>query len=125
MILDTNAISAVADGDLAIQESFSSAPVVAIPVIALGEYRFGLAQSKQRAQYEQWLAEHLGDFRTLNVDVETSVNYAEIHLELKRAGSPIPVNDLWIAALARQHRLPILSRDRHFDVVKGIRRIGW
>jgi tRNA(fMet)-specific endonuclease VapC len=45
--------------------------------------------------------------------------------ELKRAGTPIPTNDLWIAALCRQHDLPLLSRDRHFDRVPGLRRIAW
>jgi len=41
------------------------------------------------------------------------------------AGTPIPANDCWIAALAQQHRLPIISQDRHFDSVKGIQRIGF
>lgn len=44
---------------------------------------------------------------------------------LKRAGQPIPGNDVWIAALGRQHALPILSLDRHFDLVAGVRRISW
>ena len=42
-----------------------------------------------------------------------------------KAGQPIPENDLWIAALARQHRLPILSNDAHFDQVSGVKRLGW
>jgi predicted nucleic acid-binding protein len=46
-------------------------------------------------------------------------------LELKRMGKPIPANDLWIAALCRQHSFPLSSRDRHFDVVPGIKRIEW
>ena len=41
------------------------------------------------------------------------------------AATEIPSNDIWIAALCRQHSLPLLSRDRHFDLVPGIRRIGW
>jgi predicted nucleic acid-binding protein len=63
--------------------------------------------------------------RVLNITEETSIWYAEIRLELKRTGKPIPTNDLWIAALCRQHNLPLLSRDRHFDLVAGLRRIGW
>jgi predicted nucleic acid-binding protein len=51
--------------------------------------------------------------------------YAEITLELKRKGKPIPTNVVWIAALCRQHSLPLLSRDRHFDLVAGTKRIGW
>jgi predicted nucleic acid-binding protein len=44
---------------------------------------------------------------------------------LRQAGKPIPTNDLWIAALCRQHGLPLLSRDRHFDVVSGVQRLEW
>lgn len=42
-----------------------------------------------------------------------------------KAQYPIPGNDFWIAALMRQHALPLLSQDRHFDFVSGIRRVGW
>ena len=51
--------------------------------------------------------------------------YASIRMELKRSGNPIPSNDAWIAALARQHALPVLSNDAHFDVVQGIVRIAF
>jgi len=61
----------------------------------------------------------------LDVGEVTSAQYAELRLELKRAGTPIPTNDLWIAALCRQHAWPILSRDRHFDLVKGVMRVSW
>jgi tRNA(fMet)-specific endonuclease VapC len=44
---------------------------------------------------------------------------------LKQAGHPVPANDAWIAALALEHRLPVLSRDRHFDDVRGLRRESW
>jgi tRNA(fMet)-specific endonuclease VapC len=57
--------------------------------------------------------------------IETSAYYAAIRSELKASGSTIPANDAWIAALARQHRLPIVSRDTHFDKVKNIERLGW
>jgi tRNA(fMet)-specific endonuclease VapC len=48
-----------------------------------------------------------------------------VRASLKKAGRPIPANDVWIAALAIQHRLPVMSRDEHFDVVPGLRRQGW
>ena len=55
----------------------------------------------------------------------TAEQYAEIRYELKRRGRPIPGNDLWIAALGRQHHLPLLSRDEHFDFVPKLKRIRW
>ncbi len=61
----------------------------------------------------------------LDVQEPTTHYYAEITLELKRKGKPIPTNDIWIAALCRQHSLPLLSRDRHFDLVAGTKRIEW
>ncbi len=58
-------------------------------------------------------------------DSDTARYYAEIRSGLQQAISPIPFHDIWIAALAIQHRIPIVSRDAHFDRVPGIRRIGW
>jgi len=125
MILDANAVSAAADDDPAIIAILARAEQVAIPVIVLGEYRYGIAQSRRRATYENWLAGLLHDCFVLDINEPTTHHYAEIVLELKRIGKPIPTNDLWIAALCRQHSLPLLSRDRHFDLVAGTKRIGW
>jgi predicted nucleic acid-binding protein len=61
----------------------------------------------------------------LEISNETTHHYAAIGVELRQAGTPIPSNDLWIAALSRQHKLPILSRDRHFDAVAGVERLNW
>jgi predicted nucleic acid-binding protein len=101
------------------------APQVAIPVIVLGEYRYGISQSRYRKHYEQWLSEYLSAFHVLEVDERTTVSYCAVRIELKKAGTPIPSNDVWIAALCRQHSLPLLSRDRHFDAVTGITRLEW
>ena len=125
MILDTNALSAVADGNSALEPILRNAAEIAVPVIVLGEYRYGIRQSRDRQRYEQWLDESLPDYRVLDVDEGTAVSYAALRSELKRAGSPIPSNDVWIAALCRQHSLSLLSRDRHFDLVRGLERIDW
>jgi len=122
---DTNALSAMADDDLGLAAVLTRAEQLAIPVIVLGEYRHGIAQSRHRTSYEKWLAGLLHDCMVLDIQEPTTRYYAEISLELKRKGKPIPTNDLWIAALCRQHSLPLLSRDRHFDLVAGIKRIGW
>ena len=125
MILDTNALSAVADGDPSAVEVIRGAARIAVPVIVLGEFRFGIAQSRYRTSYEGWLRGWIESVTVLDVDKETSEAYAAIGVELKKSGKPIPPNDLWIAALSRQHFLPVLSRDRHFDVVSGLKRIEW
>ncbi|MEP6643282.1 MAG: type II toxin-antitoxin system VapC family toxin [Acidobacteriaceae bacterium] len=125
MILDTNALSAVADNDPAITPLLARADQIAIPVIVLGEYRYGIAQSRHRASYAEWLKSLLRDCLVLDVNESTVHHYAEITLELKQKGRPIPTNDIWIAALCRQHSRSLLSRDQHFDLVPGIKRIGW
>lgn len=125
MILDTNALSAFVDGDRGVGEVLRLQRRAAIPVIVLGEFRYGIAGSRHRAAYEAWLRNELNHFEILAVTEETTVNYAELRVELRRSGNPIPANDAWIAALALQHRLPVLSRDHHFDVVPKLERIGW
>jgi predicted nucleic acid-binding protein len=61
MILDTNALSAAADDDPGVIAQLARADEMAIPVIVLGEYRHGIAQSRNRATYENWLAGLLQD----------------------------------------------------------------
>jgi tRNA(fMet)-specific endonuclease VapC len=125
MILDTNALSAAADNDPALVAILARAEELAIPVIVLGEYRHGIAQARNRASYESWLSGLLNDCMVLDVNEPTTHYYAQITLELKRKGKPIPTNDIWIAALCRQHSLPLLSQDRHFDLITGNKRVGW
>ncbi len=125
MILDTNALSAIAEGQRGASKAFLQARQVAIPVIVLGEYRYGIARSQHQRQYERWLEEMIAACIILGVDKETAIGYAELRVELKEAGTPIPSNDVWIAALSRQHSFPILSRDRHFGLIKDLQRIDW
>lgn len=125
MILDTNALSALADGDVALERALGDEFELSVPVVVLGEYLFGVRRSRLRTRYEQWLEKHLPLFRLMAIARETAHSYAEIRGELKRSGRPIPTNDLWIAALAREHRLPIVSRDRHFEIVRGVRVVDW
>jgi len=125
LIVDTNALSALADENLPIITILSQAADIDLPVVTLGEYRYGISQSRYKSRYSSWLDGLIRDCRVLDIDQETTSNYAEIRLELKKLGKPIPTNDLWIAALCRQHSLPLLSRDGHFDAVPGIKRTGW
>jgi predicted nucleic acid-binding protein len=125
VILDTNALSAFVDGDAGVGAILRTQARAAIPVIVLGEFRYGIAESRHRKAYESWLDSQLRHFDVLAVTDQTTIAYAALRVALRRSGRPIPANDAWIAALALQHRLPILSRDSHFDVVAGVQRTGW
>jgi tRNA(fMet)-specific endonuclease VapC len=125
VILDTNALSAFADGDAELLRAIGNETDLALPVLALGEYLYGVRQSRQRTRYERWMSATLPLLDVLPVGENTARHYAEIRAELKAAGRRIPSNDLWIAALARQHRMPVLTRDRHFQAVTGLRLVTW
>jgi predicted nucleic acid-binding protein len=125
MILDTNALSAFADGVPPVVQQIAIADELHVPVIVLGEYRFGIATSRRRREYERWLARGHSFWNVLSLVEDTATHYAAIRQQLKSAGGPLPANDVWIAALARQHDLPILSCDTHFDAVPGLTRLSW
>ena len=125
MILDTNAVSAFFEGAPAVCDAVGRADVLAVPSIVLGEFRFGLSGSRLRAKLEAQLGRLARLAQTLVVDADTALHYAAIRRALKDAGKPIPENDVWIAALVRQHGLPLLSNDAHFDNVEGLTRAGW
>ena len=123
MILDTNALSAWAEGNPASFEALRSATRLVIPTIVLGEFYFGIRQSRYRTRYESWLKANLPLVEIATVAQATAQAYADIRVELRKAGTPIPANDAWIAALARQHGLAVFSNDAHFDLVPGLHRI--
>ena len=125
MILDTNALSAWAEGHAAVESPLRVAQRLVVPSVVLGEYYFGIRQSRHRNRYEDWLARYLPLTEIALVTSATADAYADIRLELRRRGTPIPPNDVWIAALDRQHGLALLSNDGHFDTVDGVRRIGF
>jgi predicted nucleic acid-binding protein len=125
VILDTNALAAWREGDSTIVPVIGRAAFLALPVIVFGEYRYGATKSTERPLIENWLDRVTRTIRILSVTLDTAEEYASLRSALDRRGRPIPPNDMWIAALALQHRLPILSRDTHFDVVDGLTRIAW
>ena len=125
MILDTNALSAWCDDDRTLLNALPSDRPLYLPVIVLGEYRFGIKAARDRKVREEWLNRMEASLPVLDADSGTARAYADVREELRRARTPIPENDLWIAALARQHGLPVVSRDAHFDEVADLQRLNW
>jgi tRNA(fMet)-specific endonuclease VapC len=125
LILDTNALSAFLDGEPQAIAALAEASELAIPVIVVGEFTFGIARSRHRDAYERSLQRILDRCTVLDIGIATARHYAGIRVELKESGRPIPANDVWIAALGREYSMPVVSRDQHFDHVSGLRRRTW
>lgn len=125
MIVDTCGLSAWWLNEAGFIRHLAAAERLCVPVPALAEFRFGILKSRLRAQMTSWLEEALATTEILSPDNSTTRLYAEIRLQLTTAGTPIPTNDLWIAAIADQHQMPVLSQDHHFDLIPQITRLGW
>jgi predicted nucleic acid-binding protein len=94
-------------------------------LISLGEYHYGISQSREKDELAAWLDAFLDRAEVLTPTLSTLPHYADIRRELKLAGTPIPANDCWIAALVREYKMPIVSKDGHFDKVDGVKRLHW
>jgi len=125
VILDTNAVSAILAGDNFIRARLPPGERQHLPVVVIAEYQYGMLGSKRRKKLESGFERLESQSIILPSDRETADMYAAIRHGLKLRGRPIPEIDLWIAALARQHSLQIVSRDAHFDHVEGIERVSW
>ena len=125
MILETNAVSGLFRGDAALEKVLAAEERHQLPVIVVGEYRFGLAQSRARQQLSALLDQLIAESDVLEVDLETASVYAGIRTRLRERGEPIPENDIWIGALCLQHRVALVSRDAHFDSIAGLQRWTW
>jgi tRNA(fMet)-specific endonuclease VapC len=125
MILDTNAVSALAGRDLKLLALLGDVARPLLSFVSVGEFRFGLLGSKKAEAGLVFLEALVLAMPVIYPDDGTCVCYSRIADQLKRHGRPIPQNDMWTAALAMQHEVPVLSQDRHFDFVEGVERVEW
>lgn len=122
LCLDTSAYSRFKAGQTETVEIISSSRSVAVPAIVLGELRAGFRFGARCQQNESELRAFLSSpvVRVLDVDDEAACHYAEIIVELRRKGTPIPTNDIWIAALAMREGATVLTFDAHFEAIDRI-----
>lgn len=122
--LDTNRLTDLFQGDAALAERLGLCDEVWIPLVVLAEIKAGFLGGTERHRNEILLRKLLSK-TTVGVllpDRETAEHYARLFVQLKRAGTPVPDNDLWIAALALQHDLLLITRDRHFKSIPQLLR---
>ena len=122
LLLDTSAYSAFMRGEKSVVEAVQSADEIGLTPIVLGELKAGFMRGTRQKENEAFLGRFLESPRVsiFTVDEGTSERYAVILNGLRKAGTPVPTNDLWIAASAMQHGLKVLTTDAHFGRISQI-----
>lgn len=115
--LDTNRYRDLCEGDPVVLDTLRRSEDVALPIPVIGELRAGFACGNSARKNEAVLTRFLNEprVRVLNIDEVTTSFFARLYKQLRTQGTPIPTNDLWIAALVEQHRLMLYTRDKHFN----------
>ena len=125
MMLDTNAVSAMAKRDPVFLKRIERVDHLVLPFISVAEFHYGLLGSNRPEAGLALIRELSRILPVLFPDLASTGHYAWVADHLKRKGRVIPHNDIWTAALARQYSHSILSRDRHFDFIDGVERLEW
>jgi tRNA(fMet)-specific endonuclease VapC len=122
LALDTNRYTDLCRRDEEVVEMVESADEVWLPFIVLGELRAGFAIGRRGTENEAILRRFLlkPGVSVLYGDDQTTVHYGMIAKQLRKKGTPIPTNDMWIAALVLQHSLTLYHRDAHFDALPQV-----
>ena len=125
LALDTNRYTDLVRGDPHVAESVESADEVWLPFVVLAELRAGFSLGTKGAQNEAALRRFLfkPSVEVLYADEQTTHHYASVYRQLRLQGTPIPTNDMWIAALVLQHSLTLCARDTHFDALPQLPRV--
>jgi tRNA(fMet)-specific endonuclease VapC len=125
LLLDTNAVVALFGQDAAISKRLAASAEVFLPLTVVGELHYGAENSARPEENHQKVAQFAESSSLLYCDLGTARCYGQIKHALRLKGRPIPENDLWIAAIAMQHGLTVVSRDRHFAEIEGLSLEDW
>jgi len=122
ILIDTNIYSGALRGEAEIVAALRQVSHIGISSISIGELLSGFKAGKKEKENRQELGQFLDSLRVTlyTVDEGTAEYYSSILNQLKNGGKPIPTNDIWIAAVAFQHGLPLYTRDNHFSNVEGL-----
>ena len=124
LALDTNRYTDLCRGLADVVEIVEAADEVRLPFVVLGELRAGFAVGSQGPRNEAILRRFLlkPGIDVLYADEQTTHHYANVYRQLRKQGTPMPTNDMWIAALVLQHSLVLYDRDAHFDALPQLAR---
>jgi tRNA(fMet)-specific endonuclease VapC len=125
VVIDTNIAIAFMAGDRLIRKRVAETERVILSIVVVGELLYGAYRSERVEQNLRRAEELATNSEVVDVAMETARNYGVIKAALRRKGTPIPDNDIWIAALAKECGAPVASRDEHFDAVEGLSVERW
>lgn len=122
LALDTNAYSALEGGNAALAHMVREASSIGLPIIVLGELYFGFEHGSRKSWNTARLEKFVASIRVdvLYIDTGTARIFGEISTELKRLGRPIQQDDIWIAALCKQHGYTLATEDKGFENIVGL-----
>ena len=124
-LLDTNIVIAFLGGEGRVKEHLARAEEVFVSSIVLGELYFGAMRSTRAEENQNRIDEFAAENTVLGCDLGTAREYGRIKNRLREKGKPIPENDIWIAATARQCDLTLVTRDEHYAEVEGLKHESW
>ncbi len=125
LAVDTNAVIAYREGISEVCTLIDEADVIILPVTVLGELLYGALNSAKTEKNEQVIQLFAAYSLVMQVDEAVATRYAKVRLNLKKNGTPIPENDIWVAAACLELEVPLLSRDGHFKYGKGLDVYDW
>jgi tRNA(fMet)-specific endonuclease VapC len=123
--LDTNRYVDLCKGVESTVEALETADVVLLPFVVLAELRAGFLLGRRQVENERALNAFLlkDGVEVLFADDQTTHHYASVYRQLRKQGTPIPTNDMWLAALVLQHNLALHARDKHFEHLPQLVRV--
>jgi tRNA(fMet)-specific endonuclease VapC len=125
VLLDTSVVIPYLKGDRAVGAQVKASSSLYLPQTVLGELYCGAHLSQNPGKHLANIQAFLAAVAVLSPGVATAEHYGRLRAQLAKAGTPIPENDIWIAALALEHQLPLAARDAHFDLVRGLQVLKW
>jgi len=124
-LLDTNIVIALFAGEPSVRRHLEPTSNLFLPSVVIGELYYGACASGRKAANLQRIDELVEISDVLVCDAQIARHYGDVKNGLREKGRPIPENDVWIATIALQHGLVLVSRDAHFDEVSGLVREAW
>jgi tRNA(fMet)-specific endonuclease VapC len=125
VLLDTSVVIPYLRGDQTIQAGFRGCSTLYLPQTALGELYCGAHLSRQPQRMLAEIQNLLAAVVLVSPGPVTAEHYGRLRADLARAGTPLPENDIWIAALAVEYQLPLAARDAHFTKIAGLSLLNW